>query len=73
MDLGSCREVIADGKTGFLVRDAQEASAAVGRIGEIDRRRCRQHVEDRFSVATMIDGYEQVYDTIFERADGGKG
>jgi glycosyltransferase involved in cell wall biosynthesis len=67
MDLGSCREVIADGKTGILVRDAQEAAVAVGRIGEIDRQGCREHVEQRFSIATMIDGYEQVYEAIFER------
>jgi len=29
MDLGSCREVIADGRTGFLVHNVQEAAAAV--------------------------------------------
>ena len=64
MDLGSCREVIADGKSGFLVQNVQEAAAAVCRINEIDRRQCREHVQSRFSIETMIDGYERVYDMI---------
>ena len=34
---------------------------AVQRIGELDRAECRRHVEARFSVARMIDGYEAVY------------
>jgi len=44
MDLGSCREVIADGQTGYLVNGVDEAVEAVGRIGEIDRSKCRQRV-----------------------------
>lgn len=65
MDLGSCREVIEDGGTGFLVRNVAEAVAAVGRVSEIDRTACRQRVQERFSIDTMIDGYERVYAQIF--------
>ena len=32
MDLGSCREVIKDGETGFLVSNVAEAVRAVGRF-----------------------------------------
>jgi len=67
MDLGSCREVIADGETGFLVRDVAEAVAAVERLREIDRAACRRRVEERFSIDTMVRGYEAVYEQIFER------
>jgi glycosyltransferase involved in cell wall biosynthesis len=67
MDLGSCREVIADGETGFLVRDVAEAVAAVERLREIDRAACRRRVEERFSIDTMVRGYEAVYERIFER------
>src|ERR1700689_2900671 len=35
MDLGSCREVIKEGQTGFLVDSVAEAVRAVGRISEI--------------------------------------
>jgi glycosyltransferase involved in cell wall biosynthesis len=66
MDLGSCREVIEDGVTGFLVGDAQEASRRLERVPQIDRSACRQRVEQRFSVATMVEQYERVYALILE-------
>lgn len=65
MDLGSCREVIADGRTGFLVRNVEEAVAAVHKTNEIDPRQCREHVQRRFSIDAMTDGYERVYEEIF--------
>jgi glycosyltransferase involved in cell wall biosynthesis len=66
MDLGSCREVIADGQTGFLVDNVHEAVQALKRLGEIDRRACRQRVRECFSIETMVEAYERVYHTIFE-------
>ncbi len=66
MDLGSCREVISDGQTGFLVNNVTEAVRALGRIPEIDRHACRSRVQEHFSLETMVDGYERVYSTIFD-------
>ena len=66
MDLGSCREVIKDRETGFLVDSVVEAVRAVGRISEIDRSACRSRVRQYFSIETMVDGYERVYSTIFD-------
>jgi glycosyltransferase involved in cell wall biosynthesis len=66
MDLGSCREVIEDGQTGFLVNNVNEAVQALERLSEIDRNACRQRVEQRFSIETMVQAYERVYRTIFE-------
>jgi len=66
MDLGSCREVINDGQTGFLIHNVAEAVRAVGRISEIDRPACRRRVREHFSIETMVDGYERVYSTIFD-------
>src|SRR2546430_9722810 len=54
MDLGSCREVILDGQTGFLVNDVREAVRALERLSEIDRSACRQRVRQYFSVETMV-------------------
>jgi glycosyltransferase involved in cell wall biosynthesis len=65
VDLGSCREVIVDGVTGFLVRDVGDATSAVERLGEIDVQACRDNVEARFSIETMVGAYEQVYERIF--------
>ena len=67
MDLGSCREVIADGRTGSLVDSVDQAVQALGRLPEIDRLACRQRVEQLFSIDTMVAAYERVYATIFER------
>ncbi len=67
MDLGSCREVIADKQTGFLVNDVAEAVEAVGKIEQIDRKKCRQRVEENFTIDKMVEGYEKVYEEIFRR------
>jgi glycosyltransferase involved in cell wall biosynthesis len=66
MDLGSCREVVEDGRTGFLVSTPEQAVQALSRLADIDRRACRHRVETRFSIATMVAAYEHVYATIFE-------
>jgi glycosyltransferase involved in cell wall biosynthesis len=66
MDLGSCREVIEDGRTGFLVNNVGEAARAVLRVPEIDRTACRQRVERCFSIEAMVKSYEHVYATIFD-------
>ncbi|HEY6346477.1 MAG TPA: glycosyltransferase family 4 protein [Bryobacteraceae bacterium] len=66
MNLGSCREVIAEGKTGFLVNTVNEAVQALKRVHEIDRAACRRRVQQCFSIETMVQAYERVYATIFE-------
>jgi glycosyltransferase involved in cell wall biosynthesis len=71
-DLGSCREVIEDGKTGFLVRGVNEAVEALKRIDTIDRASCRRRVEQRFSIETMVEAYERVYCKIFDAEAKGR-
>jgi glycosyltransferase involved in cell wall biosynthesis len=66
MDLGSCREVIEDGRTGLLVNSVDQAAQALERLSEIDRSVCRQRVQRCFSIATMVESYERVYATIFD-------
>jgi glycosyltransferase involved in cell wall biosynthesis len=65
MDLGSCREVIQEGKTGFLVDNVDEAVRALKRVSEIDRDECRKRVRQRFSIETMVEAYERVYSKVF--------
>jgi glycosyltransferase involved in cell wall biosynthesis len=67
MDLGSCREVIADSQTGYLVNNVDEAVEAVRKIDRIDRKKCRQRVEENFTIDRMVEGYEKVYEEIFKR------
>jgi len=66
-DLGSCREVIADKKTGFLVKNVDEAVKAVQKVKTIDRQYCRKHVEKNFTIDKMVSNYEKVYEEIFRR------
>ena len=67
MDLGSCREVIADGTTGFLVNNVTQAVKSLERIPEIMPAACREHVEQNFSIEKMVEGYEAVYQQIFAK------
>jgi glycosyltransferase involved in cell wall biosynthesis len=67
MDLGSCREVIDQGVTGFLVNNVAEAVKALDGVPSIQDSACRRRVEERFSIATMVAAYERVYASIFER------
>jgi glycosyltransferase involved in cell wall biosynthesis len=66
MDLGSCREVISDGITGFVVGDVEEAARSLERIPQIVRSTCRQRVAECFSVETMVQQYERVYAAVLE-------
>ena len=61
---GSMPELIEHGVTGFLVDTFDEAVAAIGRIGEIDRAACRRSVEARFTVERMAELYLALYETI---------
>lgn len=63
-DRGSMPELIENGKTGFLVKNVDEAIESVARIKEIDRATCRRHVERHFTGDRMINEYLQVYEMI---------
>jgi glycosyltransferase involved in cell wall biosynthesis len=58
---GSMPELIEHGVTGFLVDTFDEAVAAIGRIGEIDRLACRMAVEKKFTLDRMADSYLALY------------
>jgi glycosyltransferase involved in cell wall biosynthesis len=63
---GSMPELIDDGVTGFLVDGFDEAVAAIGRIGEIDRAACRKAAVERFGVDRMADEYLALYRSILD-------
>ncbi len=65
---GSMPELIEHGVTGFLVDTLDEAIQAIGRIGEIDRARCRAVVKARFTVDRMADRYLSLYRSLLEKA-----
>jgi len=73
---GSVPEIIKDGVTGFIVesedfegepvwiikkKGIEGLIEAVKKIGEIDRKKCREQVEKKFTLEKMVDAYEKVY------------
>ncbi|HEX7236816.1 MAG TPA: glycosyltransferase family 4 protein [Gammaproteobacteria bacterium] len=61
---GSVPEVVDDGLTGFIVDDLDDAVAAVRRIGELSRRRCREIFEARFTAERMARDYVELYSAV---------
>src|SRR5476651_976741 len=57
----SVPEVIEDGVSGFIVRDIDQAVAAVSRLGELDRVAIRAAFDRRFSVQRMARDYLEIY------------
>ena len=60
-DRGSAKEVVKDGKTGFVVKNVSEMVKAIKKIDEIKRENCRAWVEKKFTIEKMVDDYEKIY------------
>lgn len=66
---GSIPEVLRDGVTGFIRDSVEELTQCIGRISEIDRRICRHHVEQHFTVSRMAEDYLRIYRLLVEQSD----
>ena len=67
---GSMPELILDGKTGFLVKDVNQAVEAVADIKGLDRAECRAWSLSKFSQEKMVDEYYQLYKEILIKGVG---
>ena len=65
---GSVPEVVRDGVNGFACRSVDEAIAAVGALGRIDRAAVRADCEARFAGSVIADAYESLYRELLDRA-----
>lgn len=66
-DRGSVSEIVRDGVTGFIVPPEKGVDGlveAIKKIDQIDRKACRKHVEEHFTVEKMVEGYERVYQKV---------
>jgi glycosyltransferase involved in cell wall biosynthesis len=61
---GSVPEIVEPGTTGFIVDGLEDAVRAVEQVGSLDRRRCRQAFERRFTAARMAEDYVQIYERL---------
>ena len=64
---GSVKELILDGKTGFVVapeKGIEGLKEALAKINSIKPQDCRDHVVKNFSTGTMLNNYEKTYQEI---------
>jgi glycosyltransferase involved in cell wall biosynthesis len=63
---GSVPEVLEEGVTGFIVQGLEDAVEAVYKVRNINRRRCREVFEERFSATRMTRDYLNIYKQLLE-------
>jgi glycosyltransferase involved in cell wall biosynthesis len=63
---GSVPELMLDGVTGYVVDNQVQAIAAARVIHRLDRRRCREAFERRFTADKMAARYLQVYQALID-------
>jgi glycosyltransferase involved in cell wall biosynthesis len=64
---GSVKEIVVDGKNGFLVNSVSSMAKAIKKIDTVDRADCRHYVKTHFTVNHMVRGYEKVFSHIIKR------
>jgi len=66
-DRGAVKELIVEGKTGFVVSPEagiEGLKNALSKIDTIKPQDCRDHVEKNFSTETMVQAYEKTYQEV---------
>jgi glycosyltransferase involved in cell wall biosynthesis len=63
---GSVPEIVAHGKTGFIVDSIKEMIESIAKIDKIDRQQCRNHVLENFSIQTMVQNYIDAYKNVIK-------
>lgn len=74
-DRGSVREVVSEGKSGFIVKSLGKnrkanidgLAAAMKKIDLVDRKVCYQYFLDNFTASKMTDVYEKIYEKILNK------
>jgi glycosyltransferase involved in cell wall biosynthesis len=61
---GSAPEVIEEGVTGFLVDNAEQMAQRIRELGRIDRARCRERAQSRWSSTRMAREYADLYEKV---------
>jgi glycosyltransferase involved in cell wall biosynthesis len=61
---GSVPELIAEGISGVIVDNMDDAAGAVGRVADFDRAACRREFEMRFTASRMAKDYVKLYQSI---------
>ena len=65
---GSIPEIIGHGVTGFISENLDEMVSQVDKLGTIDRNRCRQVFDERFTAQRMTTDYVKIYQQLITDA-----
>ncbi len=65
---GSIPEIIGHGTTGFISENLDEMVTQVEKLTTIDRHRCRQVFDERFTAQRMTDDYVKMYQQLITDA-----
>lgn len=68
---GALPEVVEHGVTGFLVDGVGEAIEALQHLDEISGATCVRVARERFTAATMAEGYIRLYSQLLTRSEAG--
>ena len=63
---GAVPEVIADGKSGYIVDNSAEMIMAIEKLGKISRKDCATRARKHFSETIMVNNYERVLQEIID-------
>lgn len=66
---GALPEIVAEGRTGFLVSSVEEMADAIAHVHEIDRKECRREAETRFNARSMVSRYLALYQSVATRSE----
>jgi glycosyltransferase involved in cell wall biosynthesis len=62
-DIFSVNEVIEEGVTGFKVGTTEEMKAALKRLPEINRTKCREYAQEKFDVPIVAENYLSLFNS----------
>lgn len=71
-DRGSAREVIDNGVSGFTVSTREEMIAALRKVGSLDPKTCRAHVERVLDMERVAQDYVRIYRAVASAAGRGR-
>lgn len=63
---GSNKELIENGKTGFVVNNFEQLLSKTKQINKLNRLDCRRRIETVFNLDQMVEGYEKIYKKILK-------
>jgi glycosyltransferase involved in cell wall biosynthesis len=63
-DKGPMREIILEGKTGFVVSNAKQMAKKLKEINSLNRSLISQYAKSHFSAETMAANYLKVYEKL---------